>query len=67
MAYTHKIVNGVLMVVTPTDATVLAARDADDWSREPVVVMSGTAAERLARMLKANGLTLAEFRTTLGI
>jgi hypothetical protein len=71
MAYTHKVVNGVRLVLTAGDQTVLAARDAEDWTPGPsgdaVVMTSGTPAERFARMLKAHRLTLAEFRTTLGI
>lgn len=74
--YTKKIVNGVVVNCTADDQAVLAARDAAGWTGNPATPATmtamtamqsppGTAADRLARMAEAFGMTAAELKAEI--
>lgn len=68
--YTNKIVNGVLTTCNSTDQTVLATRDAGDWTGNPGAPSglrraATTNADKLTRMAKAFGMTADELKVEL--
>jgi hypothetical protein len=64
--YTHKYVNGVLTALNAADHTALTTRDGQDWSNGPApATAAATAAEKIERMIKTFGLTLAEFKAEI--
>jgi hypothetical protein len=66
MAYTYKIVNGVKVACNAADQTALAARDAEGRTNViPPAVATTSTKERVAAVVKAFGLTLAEFKDEL--
>jgi hypothetical protein len=66
--YTRKYVNGRSVTLTVGDQTVLAARDAEDWTSGPSssgFAAPTTPAERLKLLAARVGLTVAELKAEL--
>jgi hypothetical protein len=64
--YVKKVVNGTLTTCNAGDQVVLAARDAADWSSNPAPpALAATAAEKIVRMGRPFGLTIAELKAVI--
>jgi hypothetical protein len=63
--YVKKVVNSVLTTCNAGDQAALAARDAANWSSNPGSSTAGTAAQKVERMGKIFGLTVAELKAVI--